>query len=62
GLNLKINKSKTTHVISLNVQNVTNRLNEYSRRSFYDPIAQEVQTTISRQSGLIPVLKYAVNF
>ncbi|MEL6591810.1 MAG: TonB-dependent receptor, partial [Bacteroidota bacterium] len=62
GLNLRINQKRTTHTISLNVQNVSNRLNEFTRRSFYNPATQSIATTRTNQSGLIPVVKYTVNF
>ena len=62
GLNVKINHRNTTHSVSLNIQNVGNRLNEYSRRSFFNPNTQKISIVSTKQSGLIPVLKYAVNF
>lgn len=62
GINVKINQARSTHTISLNVQNITNRLNEYSRRSFYNPATQKISVTSTKQSGLIPVLRYTVNF
>ncbi len=62
GINYKINRRHSTHTISLNVQNITNRLNERSRNSFYDAVADRVVVRKSTQAGLIPVLKYTVSF
>lgn len=52
------NNPKASHIISLDIQNVTNRLNVYSR--YYDEDKQEIAT--SYQSGLIPILNYRIEF
>ncbi len=62
GINYKANYNKTTHTLSLNIQNITNRLNEFepdfSLIKTGDKIIKEVVT----QSGIIPVLKYSIDF
>jgi len=62
GINYKINHRSTTHTLSLNVQNITNRLNERTRNSFYDVLADQIITRKTSQAGLIPVLQYTVSF
>ena len=62
GLNYKVNRSKTTHILTLNIQNVTNRLNEYGRDYYLDGSSNKILSSRYDQSGLIPVLKYQVNF
>jgi hypothetical protein len=52
------NKPRASYILSLDIQNVTNRLNMY--RQYYD---QETQTIkINTMTGLIPVLNYRVEF
>ncbi len=58
GLNFQLNFSKFSHFFSVNVQNVTNRRN-MSRR-YFDPNLNTLQTY--RQSGVIPVLNYRLEF
>ncbi|MEO0877812.1 MAG: TonB-dependent receptor, partial [Bacteroidota bacterium] len=62
GVNYKINRSRSTHTFSLNIQNLTNRLNERSRDSFYDPASDQIVVRTTSQAGLIPVLQYKVSF
>ncbi|KAA9340662.1 TonB-dependent receptor [Adhaeribacter soli] len=52
------NKPRASYVLSLDIQNVTNRLNVY--RQFYDQDLKEVKTIT--QTGLIPVLNYRIEF
>lgn len=52
------NKPKASYIVSLDIQNVTNRLNVY--RQFYDRDLKEVKTI--SQTGLIPVLNYRIEF
>ena len=62
GINYKINHSSSTHTISLNIQNITNRLNERSRDSFYDAATDQIVVRKTTQAGLIPVLQYTISF
>lgn len=57
-LSIKWNRKKLTSTLSLDIQNVTNRLNvdDYS----YNPLKNEIST--SYQNGLIPVLNYKIEF
>lgn len=58
GISYKINRKRATHTIMLDIQNVTNRLNEYGR--YYVPeLGEEV---ISTQTGLFPFISYRVEF
>jgi hypothetical protein len=52
------NKPRASYIISLDIQNVTNRLNVY--RQYYDRDLQAIQT--STQTGLIPILNYRIEF
>ncbi|TDB66101.1 TonB-dependent receptor [Arundinibacter roseus] len=52
------NGAHTTSTLSLDLQNVTNRLNAFSQ--YYNPTTAEVQ--IITQTGLIPVLNYRLEF
>lgn len=47
-----------THRISLDVQNITNRKNEFSK--YYSPITQEIKSKY--QLGLIPIINYRIDF
>ena len=52
------NKPKASFILSLDIQNVTNRLNMYSQ--YYDLDEQVLKT--ATMSGLIPILNYRVEF
>jgi hypothetical protein len=52
------NKKRTTSTISLDVQNVTSRLNAFDR--FYDSKKDEVK--LVTQLGLLPILNYRLEF
>lgn len=52
------NKPKASYILSLDIQNVTNRLNMY--RQYYDHDKKEIVT--STQMGLLPVLNYRIEF
>jgi hypothetical protein len=52
------NRPKASFIISLDLQNATNRLNVYSK--FYDEDKQEMRTYY--QTGLIPILNYRIEF
>ena len=58
GLSYKINKEKSTHSFNLDIQNVTNRLNEGGR--FYNSEIEQIE--IYTQTGLFPNLVYKVEF
>jgi hypothetical protein len=62
GINYQWNKTKTTHNLSLNLQNLTSRSNENEPDYFFDEVTNRIVTTKSAQNGLIPVLKYSLNF
>jgi hypothetical protein len=62
GINYQWNKTKTTHNLSLNIQNITSRSNENEPDYFFDEVTNRIITTKSVQNGLIPVLKYSLNF
>ncbi len=58
GVSYKINKQNLTHSISLDVQNVTNRLNTFF--TFFDGDRGNVRTVY--QTGLFPVFNYRIEF
>ena len=58
GISYKINKKKSTHTISLDVQNATNRLNPFY--NYYDDKTQSID--YEYHTGLFPVLNYRIEF
>ncbi len=52
------NNPKASYILSLDLQNATNRLNVYSQ--YYDRTTREVKTRY--QSGLVPILNYRIEF
>ncbi|RDC63468.1 TonB-dependent receptor [Adhaeribacter pallidiroseus] len=52
------NRPKASYILSLDIQNATNRLNFYNQ--YYDEDTQSLK--ISTQTGLIPVLNYRIEF
>ncbi|MDB9724203.1 hypothetical protein OAA58_06010 [Polaribacter sp.] len=62
GINYQWNKTKTTYNLSLNIQNITSRINTTELDYFFDKLNNRIVTTKSEQNGLIPVLKYSINF
>jgi CarboxypepD_reg-like domain/TonB-dependent Receptor Plug Domain len=58
GLNLKTNRKKTTHTISIDIQNVINKKNEYG--SYYD--SNKGNVVKFNQLGLLPFINYRVEF
>lgn len=54
----KQNRSKSTRILSLDIQNATNRQNIFG--TYYEPMSQEVKTAY--QTPLIPILSYRVEF
>jgi TonB dependent receptor/Carboxypeptidase regulatory-like domain len=57
-LSIKWNKKHLTSTLSLDIQNVTNRLNVYNQS--YDETKNEIITNY--QTGLLPILNYKVEF
>jgi hypothetical protein len=58
GLNLKTNRKKASHIISLDIQNVLGTRNVIG--NFYNPELGNI--TKVRQLGLVPLLNYRVEF
>ena len=56
------NIRKTTQRISFNVQNLTNRLNKGEPYFYFNIYSRRVFTNFITQSGIIPVLKYSIDF
>ncbi|MBL4710564.1 MAG: TonB-dependent receptor [Flavobacteriales bacterium] len=54
----RINREKVAHIISLQVQNVTNRENIFGYS--YDDDTQKIEEEL--QFGLLPILKYRIEF
>lgn len=57
-VSVKWNRKRLTSTLSLDIQNLTNRLNVYNQR--YD--SDEFKLVTSYQTGLIPILNYKVEF
>lgn len=62
GISYKMNKGNKTHTLSLNIQNVTDRLNVFERDSYFDNRRGQVIEEVYYQTSLLPILKYKVNF
>lgn len=58
GVNLRFFRSKTEHIISLDVQNLTNRKNILAEE--YNPIMKDLD--YYRMVGIIPIMAYRVEF
>jgi hypothetical protein len=58
GLNIHFFKERSEHVISLDIQNLTNRLNTWTH--YYNPETEAIQDYY--MAGLIPILNYRVEF
>lgn len=58
GVNYRINKKKVSHLISLDIQNMTNRKNIFM--TYFDRDA--LKTVKVYQTGLIPILSYKLEF
>ena len=58
GVSYRINRSKLTHTIMLDIQNVTNRQNLYSL--YYDNDTQQLEKFT--QTGFFPIFNYRVEF
>jgi hypothetical protein len=57
-VNYRINKNNAAHILSLNIQNVSNRINKYSY--YYNSNSQNIESI--DQFGLLPVLRYRYEF
>lgn len=57
-LSYHLNGQRSTHTISLDIQNVTNRQNIFG--TYYDVQTQKIETIY--QNGLIPILNYRLEF
>lgn len=55
---MKWNATNMTHVLSLDLQNLTNRKNIYAR--YFDSVKGEISTVY--QAGIIPVIAYRLEF
>lgn len=58
GLSYRINGAGITHAITVDVQNVTNRLNVYTQ--YYSTETQNIEKYY--QTGLFPVFNYRIEF
>jgi outer membrane receptor protein involved in Fe transport len=58
GISMKWNRKHFTSTLSLDIQNVTNRLNVFGQ--WYDSEKNKIVT--SYQTGLIPILNYKIEF
>lgn len=58
GISMKWNRKNVTSTLSLDIQNVTNRLNVFGQ--WYDEEKNKIVT--SYQTGLIPILNYKIEF
>lgn len=57
-LSMKWNATNMTHVLSLDIQNLTNRQNIYAR--YFDSVKGGIRTAY--QAGIIPVIAYRLEF
>ena len=55
-------KKKIVQSLSLNIQNLTNRSNIFNINEFYNPIDGIIQTRISYQTEILPILSYRIEF
>ena len=55
---IKWNGNKTTYTLSLDIQNITNRLNVFDK--YYDTEKNDLKTIY--QTGIIPVINYKIEF
>jgi hypothetical protein len=62
GINYKANFKKTTHMLSFNIQNLTNRKNEFEPDFDLSKTGDKIIKDVITQSGIIPILKYSIDF
>ena len=62
GVTFQWNKERTSSRISLDIQNLTNRINELTRRVYYDSWTGGLGTDRTFGNGLIPALRYTFSF
>jgi hypothetical protein len=58
GVSYRMNRPRAAYILSLDIQNLTNRENVYTQ--YYDPDTQDL--VILYQFGLIPVLNFKIEF
>ena len=58
GFTLHFFKEKSEHVISLDIQNLTNRQNTWAE--YYNPETESIEAY--SMAGIIPILNYRVEF
>lgn len=58
GINYRINRPKTVHILSLNIQNLTNRQNVQSR--YYDIVSHKA--ILNYGLGMVPIISYKIEF
>jgi hypothetical protein len=58
GFSLKRNRKKSTVTWSLDIQNVSNTQNIFSK--YYDPLTKSIKTIY--QAGILPILSYRIDF
>ncbi|MFC2137330.1 carboxypeptidase-like regulatory domain-containing protein [Bacteroidota bacterium] len=62
GVYFKFNKQRITHTIMVDIQNVTNRLNEYDKYYYYDEENHSIENETWYQTGLFPIFNYRIEF
>ena len=62
GVTFHWNKERTSSRISLDIQNLTNRINELTRRVYYDSWTGGLGTDRTFGNGLFPALRYTFSF
>ena len=62
GIYFKFNRQNKTHTLMLDIQNVTNRLNEYETYYYYDENNYTIEKEIWHQTGLFPIFNYRIEF
>lgn len=58
GAKLHFLKPKVEHIVSLDIQNATNRLNQWTQ--FYNATTQAIE--VYPMAGLIPIISYKIKF
>lgn len=58
GVNIHFFRQRTEHILSLDIQNITNRRNPYAEE--YDPETKSLEYYLL--SGIIPILNYRIEF
>lgn len=58
GISYRMNRQHAAYILSLDIQNLTDRQNVYTQ--YYDPDTQEL--VMLYQFGLIPILSFKIEF